>query len=44
MGLLIFLFLGFIVGVVFVNVTKTGSPKPIVVSTTIGLIVGLVLI
>lgn len=43
MGILIVLIFGFIVGVVFINVSKTGSVKPIIVTTIIGLIVGVVL-
>jgi len=42
MGLLIILVLGFIIGVVFVEVSKTGSLKPIIVTTLIGLIAGIV--
>jgi regulator of protease activity HflC (stomatin/prohibitin superfamily) len=42
MGLLIILILGFIIGVVFASVTKTGSVKPIIITTFIGLIVGVV--
>lgn len=41
MGLLIILFFGFIIGVVFVNVTKTGSVKPIIITTVIGLVIGI---
>jgi len=43
MGMLAILVLGFIVGVVFVNVSKTGSVKPIVITTLIGLMLGIVL-
>lgn len=43
MGILIVLVLGFIVGIVFTQTSKTGSIKPIVVTTTIGLIVGIVI-
>lgn len=42
MGLLIILILGFITGVVFVNVAKTGSVKPIVITTFVGLMIGIV--
>jgi prohibitin 1 len=42
MGILIILILGFIIGVVFVGVSKTGSIKPIIVTTAIGLIFGIV--
>lgn len=41
MGILIILVMGFIIGVVFTNVTKTGSVKPIIVTTAIGLILGI---
>jgi regulator of protease activity HflC (stomatin/prohibitin superfamily) len=41
MGLLIILVLGFIIGVVFVQVTRTGSAKPIIITTIIGLLLGL---
>ncbi len=41
MGTLIILILGFIIGVVFVNVSKTGSVKPIIITTIVGLILGL---
>lgn len=40
MGLLVILILGFIIGVVFVNVAKTGSIKPIIFTTFIGLLIG----
>jgi regulator of protease activity HflC (stomatin/prohibitin superfamily) len=40
MGVLIILIFGFIIGVVFVNVSKTGSIKPIIVTTIMGLIIG----
>ncbi|MDP1852930.1 MAG: prohibitin family protein [Candidatus Omnitrophota bacterium] len=43
MGLLVILALGFIIGVVFVNTAKTGSIKPIVVTTFIGLFIGIIL-
>lgn len=42
MGLLIILVLGFIIGVFFVGVSKTGSLKPIIVTTLLGLVVGVV--
>lgn len=42
MGMLIILFLGFIIGVIFVNVTKTGSIKPIIITTLLGLVIGIV--
>ena len=41
MGMLIILILGFIIGVVFVNVAKTGSLKPIITTTIIGLAIGI---
>jgi regulator of protease activity HflC (stomatin/prohibitin superfamily) len=41
MGILITLVFGFIVGVVFMNVSKTGSVRPVVVTTVIGLLIGL---
>ncbi len=41
MSLLIILIIGFIAGVVFIQVLKTGSPKPIIITTVIGLIAGL---
>jgi len=43
MGILVLLFIGFIIGIVFVGVTKTGSIKPIITTTIIGLIIGIVL-
>ena len=43
MGLLIFLILGFVVGVVFASVSQSGSIKPIIVTTIVGLFVGLLL-
>ncbi|MDD5729755.1 MAG: prohibitin family protein [Candidatus Omnitrophica bacterium] len=42
MGILIILAVGFIVGVVFVQTSKTGSIRPIVVTTLIGLAIGIV--
>ena len=41
MGALIILAFGFVIGVVFVNVAKTGSIKPIVVTTIAGLFLGI---
>ncbi len=41
MPFLIILVLGFIIGVVFAQTARTGSIKPIVVSTIIGLVIGL---
>jgi regulator of protease activity HflC (stomatin/prohibitin superfamily) len=41
MGMLIILILGFIIGIVFVNVSKTGSIKPVVITTILGLALGL---
>ncbi len=41
MGLLIILVLGFIIGVIFMNVAKRGSIKPIIITTIIGLLVGI---
>lgn len=42
MGVLIILIMGFVIGVIFVNVAKTGSIKPIIITTIIGLTLGLV--
>lgn len=42
MTLLIILVIGFIIGVVFVNVAKTGSVKPIIAMTIAGLAVGVI--
>lgn len=42
MGLLIILVIGFIIGVIFTQVSRTGSVKPIVITTVIGLIIGIV--
>ncbi|MFA4843309.1 MAG: prohibitin family protein [Candidatus Omnitrophota bacterium] len=42
MAFLIILILGFIIGVVFVNVAKTGSLKPIISTTVVGLILGVI--
>lgn len=41
MGILIILIFGFVIGVVFTQVTKTGSIKPIIITTVAGLIVGI---
>ncbi|RJO63833.1 MAG: prohibitin family protein [Candidatus Omnitrophota bacterium] len=41
MGILIILVLGFIVGVIFVQTSRTGSIKPVVITTIIGLVAGL---
>jgi len=43
MGILIVLVIGFFIGVIFVNVSKTGSVKPIIFTTLAGLIIGLTL-
>ena len=40
MGILIILILGFIIGVVFISTAKTGSIKPVVVTSVIGMVVG----
>lgn len=42
MGFLIILVLGFIIGVIFVGIAKTGSVKPIIIMTVIGLAVGII--
>ncbi len=42
MALLIILVLGFIIGVVFTQTTRTGSVKPIIITTVIGLLIGIV--
>lgn len=42
MVFLIVLIIGFIIGVIFTGVSKTGSIKPIIITTVIGLIVGLI--
>lgn len=42
MGLLIILVLGFIIGVVFTQTARTGSIKPIIITTLIGLALGIV--
>jgi prohibitin 1 len=42
MGILVILILSFMIGVIFANVSKTGSIKPIVTTTVIGLLVGIV--
>ena len=41
MGILIVMVVGFIIGVIFVNVSKTGSIKPIIATTIIGAAIGL---
>ncbi len=41
MGILIVLVIGFVVGVIFVNVSKTGSVRPIITTTIIGAVIGL---
>ncbi len=41
MGTLIILILGFVIGIIFINVSKTGSIKPIIITTIVGLILGL---
>lgn len=43
MGILIVLVIGFFIGVIFVNVSKTGSVKPIIFTTLAGLVIGLAL-
>jgi regulator of protease activity HflC (stomatin/prohibitin superfamily) len=43
MGVLIILVIGFIIGVIFVNVSRTGSIKPIITTTIIGAVIGLLL-
>jgi prohibitin 1 len=43
MGILIVLVIGFIIGVIFVNVSKTGSIKPVITTTIIGAVIGLLL-
>lgn len=42
MVFLILLVLGFIIGVIFVGVSKTGSIKPIIATTVIGLVIGVI--
>jgi len=42
MGVLIILILGFIIGVVFVNISRTGSVRPVIITTIIGLVVGII--
>lgn len=42
MGLLIILVFGFIAGVIFIQVAKTGSIKPIIITTLIGLTFGII--
>lgn len=41
MGLLIILIAGFIIGAIFVQIAKTGSIRPVVVTTIIGALIGL---
>lgn len=43
MGFLIVLALGFVIGIIFLNVVKKESAKPIIMTTIIGLVIGLVL-
>lgn len=43
MGILTILIFGFVIGVVFVNVSRTGSLKPIITTTFIGLVLGIIL-
>lgn len=42
MAMLIILVMGFIVGIVFVSTAKTGSVKPIIITTIIGLVLGVI--
>lgn len=42
MGLLIILVLGFIIGVVFIQTARTGSIRPIIITTLIGLALGVI--
>lgn len=42
MGLLIILVLGFIIGVVFIHTARTGSIRPIIITTLIGLALGVI--
>jgi regulator of protease activity HflC (stomatin/prohibitin superfamily) len=42
MAMLIILVRGFIVGIVFVSTAKTGSVKPIIITTIIGLVLGVI--
>ena len=41
MGMLIILILGFIIGVVFISTAKTGSAKPILITSIIGMALGI---
>lgn len=41
MGLLIILMVGFVVGLIFAQMAKTGSVRPIITTTVIGLVIGL---
>jgi regulator of protease activity HflC (stomatin/prohibitin superfamily) len=41
MGMLIILIFGFIIGVVFISTAKTGSAKPILITTIIGMTLGI---
>ncbi|MCM8781021.1 MAG: prohibitin family protein [Candidatus Omnitrophica bacterium] len=43
MALLIILVIGFIIGVVFAQVSRTGSMRPIVFATIMGLVIGIIL-
>lgn len=43
MGFLLFLVAGFIIGLLFASVAQTGSTKPIVITTIIGVLFGLLL-
>lgn len=42
MAFLIILVMGFIIGVIFVQVARTGSTKPIIITTIIGLVLGFI--
>jgi regulator of protease activity HflC (stomatin/prohibitin superfamily) len=41
MGFLIILVMGFVIGIVFMNVSRTGSSRPMIVAAAIGLCIGL---
>lgn len=43
MAFLIILVFGFVIGIIFTNVSRTGSMKPVVITTAAGLAVGLVI-
>jgi len=43
MGILIILVIGFMIGVIFTQVAKTGSVKPIIITTILGLLIGIIL-